>query len=92
MNEYKKNRDLLYGGLTDIGFECVKPQGAFYLFVKALEDDTAAFCERCKALDLLVVSGAGFGCPGYIRLAYCVDHDMIKRSLPVFKKLYDSYK
>ena len=92
VNEYKKNRDLLYGGLTDIGFECVKPQGAFYLFVKALEDDTAAFCERCKALDLLVVSGAGFGCPGYIRLAYCVDHDMIKRSLPVFKKLYDSYK
>ena len=57
-----------------------------------LGDDTEAFCERAKSLDLLVVSGTGFGCPGYVRLAYCVSEDMIKRSLPVFKKLYDSYK
>ena len=92
INEYRKNRDLLYGGLKEIGYECVKPQGAFYLFLKILGDDTEAFCERAKALDLLVVSGTGFGCPGYVRLAYCVDYDMIKRSLPVFKKLYDSYK
>ncbi len=91
INEYKKNRDLLLSGLTDIGYECVKPQGAFYLFVKTLEEDTEAFCERAKQLDLLVVSGVGFGCPGYVRLAYCVSHDMIKRSLPAFKKLYDSY-
>ena len=92
IDEYRKNRDLLYGGLTDIGHECVMPQGAFYLFVKTLEPDTEAFCERAKALDLLVVSGEGFGCPGYVRLAYCVSADMIKRSLPAFKKLYDSYK
>ena len=92
INEYKKNRDLLLSGLTDIGYECVKPQGAFYLFVKTLEEDTESFCERAKQLDLLVVSGTGFGCPGYVRLAYCVAHDMIERSLPAFKKLYDSYK
>ena len=92
ISQYKKNRDLLYGGLKEIGYECVKPQGAFYLFLKILGDDTEAFCERAKSLDLLVVSGTGFGCPGYVRLAYCVSEDMIKRSLPVFKKLYDSYK
>ena len=92
ISQYKKNRDLLYNGLTEIGYECVKPQGAFYLFLKVLGEDTEAFCERAKALDLLVVSGTGFGCPGYVRLAYCVSEDMIRRSLPVFKKLYDSYK
>ncbi len=92
ISQYRKNRDLLYGGLKEIGYECVKPQGAFYLFLKILGDDTEAFCERAKALDLLVVNGTGFGCPGYVRLAYCVSEDMIKRSLPVFKKLYDSYR
>ena len=91
INEYKKNRDLLYNGLTEIGYECVAPQGAFYLFVKTIGDE-AEFCERAKALDLLLVPGTGFGCPGYVRLAYCVSNDMIKRSLPVFKKLCDSYK
>ena len=91
IDEYRKNRDLLYGGLKEIGYECVKPQGAFYLFLKILGDDTEAFCERAKALDLLVVNGTGFGCPGYVRLAYCVDYGMIERSLPVFRKLYDSY-
>lgn len=91
INEYKKNRDLLYNGLTEIGYDCVMPQGAFYLFVKTLGDE-AQFCEKAKALDLLLVPGTGFGCPGYVRLAYCVSADMIKRSLPVFKKLYDSYK
>ena len=92
IEEYKKNRDLLYSGLTEIGYECVKPQGAFYLFVKALEEDSAKFTQRCKELDLLVVDGNGFGCPGYIRLAYCVSTDMIRRSMPVFRKLYDSYR
>ena len=90
INEYKKNRDLLYEGLKEIGFECVKPQGAFYLFVKTLGDE-AEFCEKAKTLDLLVVPGSGFGCPGYVRLAYCVSEDMIKRSLPIFKQLYDLY-
>ena len=88
---YKKNRDLLYEGLTKIGYECFKPQGAFYMFVKALEEDANAFCERAKAEDLLIVSGEGFGCPGYVRISYCVDEEMIKRSFGAFEKLYQSY-
>ena len=89
---YKKNRDLLYEGLTKIGYECFKPQGAFYMFVKALEEDTTSFCERAKEQDLLIVSGEGFGCPGYVRISYCVDEEMIKRSFNAFEKLYQSYK
>ncbi len=89
---YKKNRDLLYDGLTEIGYECFKPQGAFYMFMKALEEDADAFCERAKAEDLLVVSANGFGCPGYVRISYCVDADMIERSFGAFEKLYQSYR
>lgn len=89
---YKKNRDLLYEGLSKIGYECFKPQGAFYMFVKALEEDADAFCERAKAEDLLVVSANGFGCPGYVRISYCVDEEMIKRSFGAFERLYLSYK
>ena len=89
---YKKNRDLLYEGLTKIGYECFKPQGAFYMFVKALEEDADAFCERAKQEDLLIVSANGFGCPGYVRISYCVDEDMIKRSFGAFERLYLSYK
>ena len=89
---YKKNRDLLYDGLTRIGYECFKPQGAFYMFVKALEPDADAFCERAKEQDLLIVSATGFGCPGYARVSYCVDYDMIERSFLAFEKLYQSYR
>jgi len=89
---YKKNRDLLYEGLIKIGYECFKPQGAFYMFVKALEEDANAFCERAKAEDLLIVSGEGFGCPGYVRISYCVDEDMIRRSFQAFEKLYQTYQ
>jgi len=89
---YKKNRDLLYEGLTKIGYECFKPQGAFYMFVKSLEEDADAFCERAKAEDLLIVSANGFGCPGYVRISYCVDEDMIKRSFGAFEKLYQKYQ
>lgn len=89
---YKKNRDLLYEGLTSIGYECFKPQGAFYMFVKALEEDADAFCERAKAEDLLIVAATGFGCPGYVRISYCVDADMIERSFGAFERLYQSYK
>lgn len=88
---YRKNRDLLYEGLTAIGYECFKPQGAFYMFVKALEEDADAFCERAKEEDLLIVSANGFGCPGYVRISYCVDADMIKRSFGAFERLYKSY-
>ncbi len=89
---YRKNRDLLYEGLTKIGYECFKPQGAFYMFVKALEEDADAFCERAKKEDLLIVSANGFGCPGYVRISYCVDEEMIKRSFGAFERLYNSYK
>ena len=89
---YKKNRDLLYEGLTKIGYKCFKPQGAFYMFMQALEEDANAFCERAKAEDVLIVAGDGFGCPGYVRISYCVDADMIERSFAAFERLYDSYK
>ena len=68
------------------------PDGAFYLFVKALEDDAASFCERAKKYDLLLVPSDDFGCPGYVRIAYCVSGDMITRSMPAFRKLFESYK
>lgn len=92
INAYKENRDILYKGLTEIGYRCHKPEGAFYMFVKALEDDADAFCQKAKEKDLLVVSANGFGCPGWVRVSYCVDKNMIERSLPAFKKLYDEYK
>lgn len=92
ITQYQKNRDILYKGLTKIGYACFKPQGAFYMFVKALEEDTTAFCERAKAEDLLIVSGEGFGCAGYVRISYCVEEDMIQRSFPSFERLYQSYK
>ncbi|MGL5259514.1 MAG: pyridoxal phosphate-dependent aminotransferase [Lachnospiraceae bacterium] len=91
ISEYKKNRDILYEGLTEIGYECFKPSGAFYMFVKALETDANAFCERAKQKDLLFVSAEGFGCPGYVRISYCVDTEMIKRSMTAFKALKDEY-
>ncbi len=92
ISEYKKNRDLVYGALTKMGYDCVKPDGAFYLFVKALEEDANAFSERAKELGLLIVPGDSFGAPGYVRISYCVSYDMIKRSLPSFQQLIDSYK
>lgn len=92
VNLYKKNRDLLYEGLTKIGYSCFKPQGAFYLFIKALEPDADAFCEKAKEEDLLIVSATGFGCPGYARISYCVDEDMIRRSFAAFERLYQKYE
>lgn len=89
---YRKNRDLLYDGLTGIGYECFKPQGAFYLFVKSLEPDAQAFCEKAKEEDLLIVAGDGFGCPGYVRISYCVDTAMIRRSFAAFERLYARYQ
>ena len=84
---YDKNRKTLYEGLVKAGYEVAKPDGAFYLFVKAPGGDGVAFTEKAKGLDLLVVPGEGFGCPGYFRLCYCVSYDTIVRSLPLFEKL-----
>lgn len=89
---YQKNRDLLVNGLTEIGYECVKPDGAFYLFVKTLEPDANAFSDRAKTFGLLLVPGDDFCAPGYVRLAYCVSTDMIVRSMPAFRALFDSYR
>ena len=88
---YEKNRDLLAGALREYGFSCVQPDGAFYLFVKSPEPDANAFCERAKEYNLLLVPGDDFGCSGYVRIAYCVSPDMIRRSLPEFKKLAGEY-
>ncbi len=89
---YERNGKILYDGLIAAGFDCVKPQGAFYLFPKALEPDDYAFCERAKKFDLLLVPGADFGAPGYFRAAYCIKIETIERSLPLFKKLADEYR
>lgn len=89
---YKRNRDLLFDSLTKMGYTCVKPEGAFYLFPRSLEADSRAFCERAKQYDLLMVPGDDFGCPGHVRIAYCVQTEMIERSLAAFQKLADSYK
>lgn len=89
---YVKNGQLLYQGLVDAGFECVKPQGAFYLFPKCLEEDDYAFCEKARKYDLLLVPGTDFGCPGYFRAAYCIKTETIEKSLPLFKKLAAEYK
>ena len=87
LHAYDRNRRALYEGLTAMGYEMAKPDGAFYLFIKAPGGDAAAFSEKAKQHDLLVVPGDGFGCPGYFRICYCVSYDMIQRSLPVFEKL-----
>ena len=88
---YKRNRDLLYNALTECGFTCVYPDGAFYLFMKSPEADAKAFCERAKKYELLFVAGDDFGCPGWVRIAYCVQTEQIERALPPFKKLAEEY-
>ncbi len=91
VSPYDKNRKALYEALVEYGYECVKPQGAFYLFVKALGGDDAAFVAKAKQYHLLLVPGSSFGCPGYVRIAYCCDYDKIIRSLPYFKQLAGDY-
>jgi aspartate aminotransferase len=88
---YKSNRDLLYDGLKELGFDCVYPDGAFYLFVKTPEPDAKAFAERAKKHELLLVPSDDFGVPGYVRIAYCVSEDQIRRSMPAFRKLAEEY-
>ena len=87
LETYDRNRNLLYNELKSYGFECIKPQGAFYLFVKSPIEDEKEFCNIAKKYNILFVPGSSFACPGYVRIAYCVSTDMIKRSLPKFKLL-----
>lgn len=89
LDAYERNRKTLMDGLTAMGYEMAKPDGAFYLFIKAPGGDAVAFSNKAKEKDLLVVPGDGFGCPGYFRICYCVSIDQIVKSLPVFKALLD---
>ena len=91
LNVYKLNRDLLIDSLTEFGFTCIHPDGAFYLFMKSPVADAGAFCEKAKDFDLLLVPADSFGTPGFVRIAYCVSTEMIRNSLPAFKKLAESF-
>ena len=82
----------MYTELTRLGFECIKPQGAFYMYVKTPEEDDKAFAAKAKEFNLLLVPGSTFHGPGYVRIAYCVDYDMIKRAIPAFEKLAAAYR
>ena len=91
LSVYERNCKLLVPALREMGYHCVEPGGAFYLFPRSLEPDDMAFSERAKQFDLLLVPGSGFGAPGHVRIAYCVQTEMIQRALPKFKALADSY-
>lgn len=84
---YDANRKLLYDNLTKFGFTCIRPQGAFYLWMKSPLEDEEEFVRLAKEYNLILVKGSAFACPGYVRIAYCVSPDMITRSLPSFEKL-----
>ena len=91
LNVYRLNRDLLIDNLTEFGFTCIHPDGAFYLFMKSPIADAGAFCEKAKDFDLLLVPADSFGTPGFVRIAYCVSTEMIRNSLPAFRKLAESF-
>lgn len=88
---YNKNRNLLYNGLKECGFECIRPEGAFYLFMKSPVEEEKEFCEVCRQHNVLVVPGSSFACSGYVRIAYCVSYEQIERSLPAFRKIAEHY-
>ncbi len=92
INVYKKNRDILYNHIREVGFEALKPEGAFYLFMKTPIEDDVKFCADAKQFNLLLVPGTAFGCSGYVRLSYCISYERIVNSLPALKKLWDLYK
>ena len=88
---YDENRSRLYEGLTKLGFTCIKPEGAFYLWVKSPVENEEEFVNEGKKFNLLMVKGSAFGCPGFVRLAYCVSHEIVEHSLPAFAKLAAVY-
>ena len=91
LDYYDKNRTALYEGLKDCGFDCVKPEGAFYMFLKSPVEDENEFCAEAKKYNILMVPGSAFACPGYVRLAYCVSYDAIVNSMDGFRKLAEHY-
>jgi aspartate aminotransferase len=92
LEAYNRNRELLYNGLSSYGYQCIKPEGAFYMFVKAPIENDVEFCSLAKQKNILIVPGSAFGCPGYIRIAYCVAYKTIEKSLPGFKALIEEVK
>lgn len=91
MSYYEVNRNIILNGLRELGFECIEPDGAFYLFVKSPIADANEFAKKAQEYDILIVPGDDFGCPGYVRIAYCVSKKIIENSLPAFKKLAEFY-
>lgn len=92
LSVYETNKNILYKELTRLGFSCVEPEGTFYIFPKALEEDAKAFCNKALKYDLLLVPGDGFCCPGYFRMAYCIPTEKVERSLDAFEKLVKEYQ
>ena len=92
LSVYEENKDILYKALTEYGYECVEPSGTFYMFPKCPIADDDEFCKKAKDFRLVIVPGSGFNCPGYFRIAFCVDKQTILNSLDSFKKLMDFYK
>lgn len=91
MSVYETNMNLLYDELRSLGFECVKPGGTFYIFPRALESDAGAFCQKALQYDLILVPADSFGCPGYFRMAYCIDTEKVRRSLPVIRRFVEEH-
>ncbi|TGE34674.1 pyridoxal phosphate-dependent aminotransferase [Desulfosporosinus sp. Sb-LF] len=89
---YNRNRELLYNGLSSFGYQCIKPEGAFYMFVKTPIENEVEFCNLAKKKNILLVPGSAFGCPGYVRIAYCVAYKTIEKALPGFKALIEEVK
>lgn len=89
---YETNKNLLYQALTEYGFHCVEPGGTFYMFPRSLEPDSMAFCKRAREMDLMLVPGDNFGCPGHFRIAYCVPEERVKKALPIFARLAENYR
>ena len=92
IDTYNRNRELLYNGLSSYGYQCIKPEGAFYLFVKTPIENDVEFCNLAKMKNILIVTGTAFGCPGYVRIAYCVAYKTIEKALPGFKALIEEVK
>mgnify|MGYP003591352546 CR=1 FL=1 len=90
LSVYETNMNLIYSTLTELGFQVVKPNGTFYIFPKALEENAVAFCEKAKQYDLILVSGDGFGCPGFFRMAYCIDTEKVERSMVAFRNFVET--
>ncbi|MGN0294729.1 MAG: pyridoxal phosphate-dependent aminotransferase [Lachnospiraceae bacterium] len=92
LSVYETNKNLLYQALTEYGYHCVEPGGTFYMFPRSPEPDSMAFCKRAMDMDLMLVPGDNFGCPGHFRIAYCVPEERVKKALPIFGRLAESYR